>query len=114
VTGPLYKSEINRYRSNLWNLTAGYHFSPSKINQLLGVFVTVVWFGLMLRTLLTADWCDRSHGWTAVSMSALTVATCAAFWFWGRSAEASKPLRIEHSLRRYSDEAVTLNEEPSG
>jgi len=107
IMGPLYKSEINRYRNRFWDLTAGYHFSPSRINQLLGVFVTVVWIGLMIRTLLMADWSLASHWWTAAVMSGLTLLTCAAFWFMGRSSEATGPRGIDHSLRAYTDGPVS-------
>ena len=39
IMGPLYKSALNRQHFDLWDITAGYPFSPSKINQILGVFV---------------------------------------------------------------------------
>lgn len=104
IMGPLYKSEINRYGNRFWDLTAGYHFSPSRINQLLGVFITVVWCGLIIRSLLMADWSVSSHRWTAALMSGLTLLTSAAFWFIGRSSEATGPRGIDHSLRAYSDE----------
>jgi hypothetical protein len=106
VIGPLYKSEINRYGSKFWDLTAGYHFSPSRINQLLGVFVTVVWLGLIVRTLSIFDWSRPSHKWTFAVMSILTVSTCAAFWFVGRSSEATSIRWIHHSLRKYEDNPV--------
>lgn len=101
ITGPLYKSEVNRYAGRLWDLTAGYHFSPSRINQLLGVFVTVVWLGLIVRTLLTTEWCYASNKWTAIVMSVLTVLACVAFWLWGRSSESTSVRPIDHSVRTY-------------
>ena len=104
IVGPLYKSEINRYGSRFWDLTAGYHFSPSRINQILGVFITVLWFGLIIRTLLLADWSLPAHRWTAAIMSFLTLLTCAVFWFMGKSSEATKPRGIVHSLRGYTDD----------
>lgn len=101
ISGPLYKSEINRYNHNLWDLTAGYHFSPSRINQLLGVIITLVWLGLIIRTLWFADWSQLSHLTTVVAMSILTVGAVASFWIWGRSSEPTGLRRVRHSLRRY-------------
>ena len=101
IIGPLYKSEINRFGNRFWDLTAGYHFSPSRINQLLGVLITTVWFGLIIRTLLLIEWSLPSNRWTVAVMSGLTVTSCAVFWFMGRSSEASKPRKIDHSLREY-------------
>ncbi len=113
ITGPLYKSEVNRYSNRLWDLTAGYHFSPSRINQLLGVLVTAVWLGLIVRTLLMAEWSDPSHKWTVAAMSGLTVLACAAFWFWGRSSEATAPIRVHHSLRAHATEAAVTATAPN-
>lgn len=110
VTGPLYKSEINRYGERLWELTAGYHFSPSRINQLLGVFVTLVWLGLIVRTLKVAEWSRAEHTWTAMAMSVLTLSACAAFWLCGRSSEATDVRRINHSLRTYADKPGEYDE----
>ena len=103
IIGPLYKSEVSRYNNKFWHLTAGYHFSPSRINQLLGVFITVVWLGLMARTLVLAEWTRSSNVWTAGGMSTLTLVVCASFWFAGRSNDSTKIRAIEHSLRVYAD-----------
>lgn len=112
VTGPLYKSEIDRYSSSLLDVTGGYHFSPSKINQLLGLLVTFVWLGLSVRTYLLGDWSQLSSSWTVRGTTGLTVLACASFWFFGRSSEAKEPrVRIKHSLRTHSESMGTPNEQ---
>lgn len=103
IMGPLYKSEINRYGNRFWDLASGYHFSPSRINQLLGVSITVVWLGLMARTIQTADWALPSDRWMAGGMSTLTLITSAAFWLWGRSSPPTGIRSVEHTLRAYTE-----------
>lgn len=49
IVGPLYKTVIGRY--DFWNLRGPYFFSVSKINQLLALFVTLVWAFLLIRML---------------------------------------------------------------
>jgi hypothetical protein len=103
VMGPLYKTGLNRYATEFSDITAGYPFSPSNINQLLGLFVTVVWLGLIARTIMLAHWCHASHFWTAWVMSILTVLTCVAFWVKGRTTESDQPYSIHHRARSYFD-----------
>lgn len=101
ITGPLYKTGLNRYTNRLRDLTAGYHFSPSNINQLLGLFVTVVWLGLIARTLLLADAWPTARIWTTGVMSALTVVFCVLFWVKGRTRESDLPLEVRPRMRTY-------------
>lgn len=100
---PLYENGLNRYTHSIWHIRAAYHFSPSSINQILGLFVTVVWFGLIVRTLLTATWSEASHLWAAGLMSGFTLLTCFAFWRWGRTYETDSDLEIYPHQRRCVD-----------
>jgi hypothetical protein len=101
IIGPLYKTVLNRYADHFWDVTAGYHFSPSKINQLLGLFVMMVWLGLIARTLLLCDWSQPSYAWTAGVMSILTALACGSFWSFGRTSKIVEELTVELDARRY-------------
>jgi hypothetical protein len=48
VMGPLHKTVLSRDEYRLWKITDAYFFSPSKINQLLSLFVTLAWGGICL------------------------------------------------------------------
>jgi hypothetical protein len=50
VTGPLYKTLINRSFFGFADLTEPYPFSPSRINNILSIYVTLIWSFLLLRT----------------------------------------------------------------
>jgi len=105
IMGPLYKSGLNRYTFNFWDITAGFPFSPSGINQIMSLFVVVVWLFLMVRTLLGTDLCStQSHIWTALFMSALTLAGVVLLATKGRTHESDKPIVIEHRMREYQDD----------
>ena len=50
ISGPVYKTVIQRSKKTLCRLNGPYPFSVSKINQLLSLFVTIVWLMLIGRT----------------------------------------------------------------
>jgi uncharacterized membrane protein len=49
ITGPLYKTVLERKESNFF--TGSENHSVSKINQLISVFVTVIWFILICKSI---------------------------------------------------------------
>jgi hypothetical protein len=49
--GPLYKTTISREEFPFFKVWGGYPYSVSKVNQLISLFVTMVWFGLVLVSL---------------------------------------------------------------
>lgn len=107
IMGPLYKSALNRQHFDLWDITAGYPFSPSKINQILGVFVCAVWLFLMVHSLLEADLANNlSHQITAVAMTIITGIAFALLLVKGRTQEAEKPFPVTHRIRKYHDDGV--------
>ena len=104
IMGPLYKSELNRDSFNFWDITEGFPFSPSRINQIMSLFVVVVWLFLMTRALLGADLCsNQSQFWTALFMSALTVTCVVLLVTVGRQYQSGNPIVIEHRMREYQD-----------
>jgi hypothetical protein len=50
--GPLYKTVISEENLSKWSATKEYPFSVSKINQLLSLYITVLWFLLLIDSLL--------------------------------------------------------------
>ena len=90
INGPLYKVVMSRSEpanSKEWLvdlLTGPSKISVSKINQLLSIFVTLMWVGLLwysippIRPSLAIDW-----GY--VVLITLTVAMCAGFLFLGKT-----------------------------
>ena len=49
ITGNLMKTHIENNNS-FWNLTLSYHFSVSRINQIISLFITIIWLFLMFFT----------------------------------------------------------------
>lgn len=51
VFGPLYKTTLDARSFKWWEFHKEYNYSVSKINQMLSIFVTLVWVFLMIRTI---------------------------------------------------------------
>ncbi len=102
VVGPLYKTTLGRYSSRFWDLTAGYPFSPSKINHLLGIFVIVVWFSLILMKFLDLD-CTSANFWTIFVSLSLVIITCSSFCLFGRTRESNEFHTPDYRERKYTD-----------
>ncbi len=49
--GPLYKTVIDKGSFSFFKFWSGYPYSVSKINQLISLFVTIIWFGLIIKSL---------------------------------------------------------------
>src|SRR5712691_902616 len=93
VTGPLYKTLIDRGSYNFWHLAEPYSFSPSRINNILALSVTFVWLFLIARTL----WKARAYlpisippfmpsiSVTAIGMTVLTIVTSGLLILKGRA-----------------------------
>lgn len=104
--GPLYKSGLNRYRFSFWDITAGYPFSPSGINQMLSLFVVAVWFFLAARTLVGGNLCGNSENANvALAMSLITIVAIALLATKGRTDISDETINIDHRMRKYHDEA---------
>lgn len=46
IMGPLYKTTISKDGFAFWKLWSGYPYSVSKVNQIISLFILVVWLGL--------------------------------------------------------------------
>lgn len=90
VTGPLYKVVLSRKRPEGFGavlehgLTGPSAFSVSKINQLLSLFVTVIWIVLIFASLPPFS-IKASISWVYTSEVASAVLACAALCFFGRT-----------------------------
>lgn len=51
IMGPLYKTAIDIHTCNFWKLQKEYPFSVSKINQLLSLYVLLIWIFLTIQSL---------------------------------------------------------------
>ena len=90
INGPLYKVVMSRNdpaNGKEWLihlLTGPSKISVSKVNQLISIFVTLMWVGLLwyslppIRPSMPIDW-------RYVALIALTVATCAGYLFLGKT-----------------------------
>lgn len=90
VNGPLYKVVLSRGRpkgSVEWMvhlLTGPSPISVSKVNQLISLFVTLMWCGLLFYSLPSFS-CERSVNWYYVSIISLSCLVCLGFITIGRS-----------------------------
>jgi hypothetical protein len=101
VMGPLYKSVLNPPASRFWNLTDAYPFSPSRINQLVGLFVILVWLFLIGRTLFVAMTFPCSRLLVCGAMAAITLGASVVLFVMGRTREGGKDLRFYRQKREY-------------
>ncbi len=101
VMGPLYKSLLNRYSQRFWDLTDSYPFSPTKINQVVGLFVILVWLFLMGSTVAVAWGQGRSQFWESVAISAATMGASVVLFFWCRTRESGQALPVHRKNRSY-------------
>ncbi len=90
VQGPLYKVVLERSRPTslkergLHLLGGPTPFSVSKINQLISLFVTIMWCILLFYALPSFDW-SLPVNWYYVAITSLSVLTCLGIAFLGRT-----------------------------
>ena len=90
VIGPLYKVILSRGQPKKLGewivhlLTGPSPISVSKINQLISLFVTFMWLGLLLYSLPTFS-CERPVNWYYIGIVTLTSLACLGFVTIGRT-----------------------------
>jgi len=76
ITGPLYKTTINRSEYSIYKFWEGYPYSVSRINQLISLFVALIWCGLVIKsfpvTIIPTCISSFSH-WILVAITLLFV-----------------------------------------
>jgi hypothetical protein len=99
VVGPLYKSVLSDDNVRFWRLWGPYPFSVSKLNQILSLFVVLLFLLLLATTL----WGYFRIGWPldlfATTMVILTVATVCILWCKGRTESVRRARRVRAERR---------------
>ncbi|MGX7745916.1 RipA family octameric membrane protein [Rhodopseudomonas parapalustris] len=73
IMGPLYKTMINRSTYKWYNLAEPYPYSPSRINNILALGISIVWLILIARTLYKEELLHSPYSGTFVAMSVFTI-----------------------------------------
>jgi hypothetical protein len=96
--GPIYKTVVQRKQCRFRDLTGAYPFSVSKINQLLSLFVTVVWLTLIARSFFVV-WdiqCSLPPHLATILMSVCTLAAAIVLACFGRTGDLEANTHIDH------------------
>jgi hypothetical protein len=101
IMGPLYKTVINRRTFKFWDITDAYPFSVSKINQVLSLFVSLIWLPLIFKSLLLANLCILSHTVTFISVSLFSVIAIILLIAKGKTAKSDDEIGFDARIRKY-------------
>jgi len=111
ITGPLHKTLIDRHSYKIWHVAQPFPFSPSRINNILAFYVTLIWLFLLLRTAWKAKHylplpfeiiVSPKYSVTIITVSILTIIAAAFLFLKGRSARRTAPHNsIEIWVRSY-------------
>ena len=87
-SGPIYKTAVQQSKCNFCDFDGPYPFSVSKINQLLSLFVTLVWLLLLARTVAIVWGFESiiSPRYAVLTLGALTVLAALVLFCKGRTA----------------------------
>jgi hypothetical protein len=102
IAGPIYKTVVQRSPTRFCALNGPYPFSVSKINQLLSLYVAIIWLALIGR-IVAVVWGilgDISPRLTIVAISMFTLATAMVLACFGRTREADNNVSIEKFYQR--------------
>lgn len=113
VTGPLYKTVLNRRQEEFWSLAEGYPFSPSRLNHLLNVFVLIVWAGLAIRTVATPVWTTTLQRVTAMVGGVVTGLMCVVLLWRGRTIPSDGAIVLRMRTRRHGAEVEFSPQQPN-
>jgi hypothetical protein len=83
VYGPLYKTALDNRKFHLLRITEPFHFSVSRINQILSLFITFIWVFLASKEISTLLGCyEPFRGFNEMILGAITI-TSACYLIWG-------------------------------
>jgi hypothetical protein len=94
VVGPLYKTTISRQEFPLLKFWGGYPYSVSKINQLISLFVVLVWMGLAIGALPALPWRDCLLSLVPWLLAGLTLLFAIFLFVLGLGGSEGKPRRV--------------------
>ncbi|KPG01881.1 hypothetical protein IP86_01990 [Rhodopseudomonas sp. AAP120] len=101
IMGPLYKTLINRRTYKWCNLAEPYPYSPSRINNILALGVTIAWLILIMRTLVKQDLLNPPYSGTFIAMSLLTAVGTVALCWKGNSRRRDDQISISRRYREF-------------
>jgi hypothetical protein len=101
VMGPLYKTLINRRSYRFLNLAEPYSFSPSRINNLLSLGITIAWIILIARTLYKSRAFLPFQSLTIIAMTIFTVGFAVILLWKGYSRRSDDAISIHRRIREY-------------
>jgi len=94
ITGPLFATKVERLPPEGFTewltrpILGPASFSVSKINQMVSLFVALLWLPILLRTLLPVS-PSMAVDWFVLAMLALTEIACVFIWTLGRTAQTN-------------------------
>lgn len=92
INGPLYKVIVSKDKMRWWKPADPWPFSVSKINQILSLFVTLLFLLLTIKTLVHPYYFGWPPGWLPTSVVIATFG-CAVFMIWvGRTDRREIPM----------------------
>lgn len=100
VTGPLYKTTINKKNFSIYKFWEGYPFSVSKINQLISLFVVLIWCGLVIKSFPEAiipTCISESSHWILISMTLLFIVLLFTLGVGGSSEGKGRTINFKRS-----------------
>jgi hypothetical protein len=91
VYGPLYKTTLDNRQFSPLHITLPFQYSVSKINQILSLFVTFVWFFLTCREVSCIHGFEERYPWiNEIIIGVLTMATGIYLYFRTRGGTGNK------------------------
>jgi hypothetical protein len=101
ISGPLYKTIINKNTFRFGDFLDGYPFSPSKINHVLSLFVTGVWVFLVFRAATKMKWSNIPDRWAFGVTTILTI--FALIWLClAKTSPSREKMSVEIENRTYN------------
>ncbi len=100
INGPLYKTIVRREGLSFFSLNGPYTFSVSKINQLLSLFIVVLFFLLAARVSILYHLIGCPLVQYGNLVACLTGVAIAALWGFGRTGPFDKEKRVHIENRR--------------
>ena len=83
------------------DLVGPYAFSPSKVNNIIALYVCAVWLTLMIRTIIALRWLVVWSVSFEIAMMVMTSVAILALIIFGRASETSGPELVDLRLRKY-------------
>jgi hypothetical protein len=99
IMGPLYKTTIAKEEFSFWSLHDGYPFSVSKVNQLISLFIILIWIGLAVRAFPYTQWntCYQSIAYFGLAGLTIIFVVCLFFFCIGGSEGKSRKINMRKS-----------------